>query len=59
MRVIDWLYPVVKRLAPGAACTLKEVGQAMINAADFGYSKSILEVRDIVALANGKAAPSA
>jgi len=51
MRVIDWLYPVIKRLAPSMACTLKEVGQAMISAADFGYSKPVLEVRDIVALA--------
>ena len=51
VRVIDWLYPVIKRLAPSMACTLKEVGQAMISAADFGYSKPVLEVRDIVALA--------
>ena len=51
MRVIDWLYPVIKRLAPSMACTLKEVGQAMISAADFGSSKPVLEVRDIVALA--------
>ena len=51
MRAIDWLYPVLKRLAPSVACTLKEVGQAMINAAEFGYSKPVLEVRDIVALA--------
>lgn len=59
MRVIDWLYPVVKRLAPAVACTLEEVGQAMTNAADFGYSKRVLEVPDIVALAHGKAAPRA
>ena len=57
MRVIDWLYPVIKSVAPSLACTLKEVGQAMINAADFGYSKSVLEVPDLVALAHGKAAP--
>ena len=51
MRVIGWLYPVIKRLAPSMACTLKEMGQAMINSADFGYAKPVLEVRDIVALA--------
>ena len=51
MRVIDWLYPMIKRLAPFMACTLKEVGQAMISAADFGSSKPVLEVRDIVTLA--------
>jgi hypothetical protein len=30
---------------------LKEVGQAMINAASKGYSKHILAVKDIVELA--------
>ena len=46
-----WIYPVGRRFWPGAFCTLKEVGQAMINAADFGSPKKVLEVRDIVALA--------
>jgi hypothetical protein len=30
---------------------LQEVGSAMIKAADKGYAKQILEVKDIVALA--------
>ncbi|UOQ96310.1 NAD-dependent epimerase/dehydratase family protein [Hymenobacter sp. 5317J-9] len=55
--VIAWLYPVARRLAPNYVSTLQEVGRAMINAADYGYTKPVLEVRDIVALANGKAAP--
>ncbi|WP_201978604.1 NAD-dependent epimerase/dehydratase family protein [Hymenobacter rubidus] len=54
---IAWLYPLARRLAPNFVSTLQEVGQAMINAADFGYSKPVLEVRDIVALARSKAAP--
>ena len=54
---IAWLYPVARRLAPQYVGTMQEVGRAMINAADFGYSKPVLEVRDIVALAYGKAAP--
>ena len=54
---IAWLYPVARRWAPNFVSTMQEVGRAMINAADFGYSKPVLEVRDIVALAHGKAAP--
>ncbi|MFN8298327.1 MAG: epimerase [Chitinophagales bacterium] len=45
-----WLAPVLL-LFKGIACTLQEVGQAMINAADTGYEKPVLEVRDITALA--------
>ncbi|MBJ6109727.1 NAD-dependent epimerase/dehydratase family protein [Hymenobacter sp. BT523] len=54
---IAWLYPVARRLAPKFVSTMQEVGRAMINAADYGYTKPVLEVRDIVALAHGKAAP--
>ena len=50
-RYVGWLYPVVRRLAPGYACTIAEVGRAMINAAGSGFPKAVLEVRDIVALA--------
>ncbi len=48
---IAWIYPIGRRFAPGAFCTLREVGQAMINAAEIGSPKKVLEVRDIVALA--------
>jgi uncharacterized protein YbjT (DUF2867 family) len=51
---VGWLFPVVRKLAPGHACTIAEVGRAMIHAADFGYSKPVLEVRDMVALARAK-----
>lgn len=50
-KYVGWLYPVVRLLAPNAACTLKEVGQAMVNVCSKGYSKQILEVNDIVAAA--------
>jgi uncharacterized protein YbjT (DUF2867 family) len=43
-----WLIP---KLFPGSSLTLNEVGQAMINAVLRGYSKSVLEVKDIKALA--------
>jgi uncharacterized protein YbjT (DUF2867 family) len=44
------LYPVLSALFPGFVSTLKEVGIAMINSVIYGYEKSILEVKDIVAL---------
>jgi hypothetical protein len=49
-----WMYPVGRLLYPGGFCTLKEVGQAMINVAKKGYSKQVLEVKDIVTLAKDK-----
>ncbi len=54
---IAWLYPVARRLAPQYVSTMQEVGRAMINAADFGCFKPVLEVRDIVALAHSRTAP--
>jgi hypothetical protein len=50
-KALAWIYPIGRALAPGSFCTLKEVGQAMINAATIGSPKKVLEVRDIVALA--------
>jgi uncharacterized protein YbjT (DUF2867 family) len=50
-KAVAWIYPIGRWLAPGSFCTLQEVGRAMINAADFGAPKKVLEVRDIVALA--------
>jgi hypothetical protein len=48
-----WIYPIGRALFPGSFCTLQEVGRAMINAASKGYPKHILEVKDIVELAQG------
>jgi hypothetical protein len=50
-KYVRFLYPVMKALFPGAASTLKELGDAMINSVTKGYEKNILEVRDIVKLA--------
>jgi uncharacterized protein YbjT (DUF2867 family) len=47
----NWMYPALRSLFPNFVCTLKEVGIAMINTVRRGYSKQVLEVRDIVALA--------
>jgi uncharacterized protein YbjT (DUF2867 family) len=49
---LAWLYPLGRALYPSGFCTLQEVGRAMINAASKGYPKPILEVVDIVTLAN-------
>ena len=51
-KYIGWLYPILKALLPGSVCTLREIGLAMINAVTLGYEKSVLEVKDIIALAN-------
>lgn len=47
---LSWLIPVIKLIAPGNVCSLKEIGLAMVNAASKGYQKGVLEVKDIVAL---------
>ena len=52
--LIAWIYPIGRALWPAAFCTLREVAQAMINAAVDGSPKRILEVPDIVALAQSR-----
>ena len=49
--IFTWMYPLLRSLFPNFVCTLKEVGVAMINTVRKGYSKPVLEVGDIVALA--------
>lgn len=51
-RYIGWLYPIGRALYPGGFSTLQELAVAMIRAASVGYEKPILEVTDIVRLAN-------
>ena len=47
-KALDWLmFPLLKLLAPKVACTLKEIGLAMIHCGLKGYEKKILEVKDI------------
>ncbi|MBI3259415.1 MAG: epimerase [Ignavibacteriae bacterium] len=47
----SFVYPILRIIAPNAVSTLKDVGIAMINCAEKGYHKSILEVKDINAIA--------
>ena len=44
-------YPIMRFFMPKFACTLQEVGQAMINCAIHKPAKHVLEVRDIVQIA--------
>ena len=46
-----FLVKIIKAVAPKNVLTMHEVGQAMINAVTGGYSKNVLEVKDIKALA--------
>jgi hypothetical protein len=48
---IGWLYPILRVLLPNQVCTLREVGQAMINGVLTGYPKQVLEIKDIKSLA--------
>jgi uncharacterized protein YbjT (DUF2867 family) len=48
---IAWLYPIGRIFYPAGFCTLQEVGLAMIAVVRNGYTRQILEVEDIVALA--------
>ena len=50
-KYVNWMFPLLQRFFPNAACTLKELGVAMIKAVTKGYNKQVLEVKDIVALA--------
>lgn len=50
-KFLNPVYPILRFLFPGSACTLDEVGQAMISCVTKGYEKSVLEVPDIVNLA--------
>lgn len=51
-KYFDWLYPVLRAVTPKYVSTLAEVGQAMIRVAQHGYLRKVLEVPDIIALAN-------
>lgn len=48
---LAWMYPVLKLLFPGSVCTLKQVGQAMINCVTKSPDRPIAEVKDIKEIA--------
>ncbi len=50
-RIVGLAYPVLRLLIPKFVSTLRDLGLAMIEAVRSGYSRPILECRDIVRLA--------
>jgi hypothetical protein len=50
-KYVGWLYPVVKSLSSNLACSIQEVGLAMIHICQKGYTTQAIEVKDIIALA--------
>jgi uncharacterized protein YbjT (DUF2867 family) len=51
-KFVWWLFPVMKVIAPNYVVDLKDLAAAMINSSWTGYSKNILEVKDIKVLAS-------
>jgi hypothetical protein len=47
---LGWMFPIINIVAPKSIVTLKQIGEAMINATTKGCGKKILEVKDIIAL---------
>ena len=54
-KVIGWLYPLLHALLPDQVSTLRQVGLAMINCVLHGSVKTVLEIKDINALAQDPA----
>lgn len=50
-KYITWLYPMWRKFFPDFVTTLKELGMAMINVVRRGYTKQVIEVKDIKELA--------
>lgn len=48
-KYIGWLFPIGRAIYPSGFCTMKELGLAMINSVTKGYSRKILEGKDIIA----------
>jgi len=44
------MFPIGRALFPNGFCTLKELGSAMINITIKGYSKRIIDGKDIIKL---------
>ncbi len=47
---IGWLFPIGRGLFPNGFCTMEELALCMIHLAQYGYSKNILEGKDIIAV---------
>lgn len=47
-RLLGWMFPLFRLILPSAACTLRELAQAMIEVTLRGFMKPVVEVRDMV-----------
>jgi hypothetical protein len=52
-KYINWLYPLGRALYPAGFTTLQELAAAMVQVTKNGYSKRVVEGKDIIALAEG------
>jgi hypothetical protein len=50
-KYIHWIFPILRKLAPSMACTLQELGEAMLEVSIFGSSNKTIEGEDILVLA--------
>jgi len=50
-KYLGWLFSLLKVFAPNLVITLKDLSAAMINASLIGFSKNILEMKDMKSLA--------
>ena len=46
-KYFSWLVPILQRLTPGIVSTMREVSNAMIYVAKYGFERSIITVKDI------------
>ena len=46
-RYLSWLFPLIRIILPNIITTMSQVGRAMIQAAEKGYEKNVIEVKDI------------
>ena len=53
-KYLGWLFALMKVISPNFVITLKDLAAAMINASLIGYSKNILEMKDMKLLAKAK-----
>ena len=53
-KYLGWLFSLMKVFAPNMVISLKDLAAAMINASLVGYSKNILEMKDMKLLAKAK-----
>lgn len=52
-KYLSWLLALMKVITPNMVITLKDMSASMINASLIGYSKNILEMKDMKMLAKG------